>query len=364
MESKLEQEAGSNQQDQAVSEDEPQPSQVWLLPELLDRIAGFMSPNDICCTLRPISKATVAQFSNYTTVRLSASVPHGTFAQKWDNPDAMRGLTLRQRRNFLNLTARSGNLENLQLAAKVAGCTLTIDLFEAAASGGQVHICTWLRQEGCPWGWQVTAAAARAGQLETLKYLHQEGCCLGDAALEAAALTGHRSICEWLLDNNGGWSFWAICAAARGGHDDLMEWLLLRLIGPVLPATSLCVLLLEAVAEGCDLPTLQRVQTDYLTITEAQGGSGAFFNPVRGIDIHPDLNGRLLSAAVASPTPDWQDKVKWLLSLPQSPIGTGGSGNGSFTCAKAAALPDALSRLRWLSQLQKQQPQQQQQRQQ
>ncbi|GFR42437.1 hypothetical protein Agub_g3342, partial [Astrephomene gubernaculifera] len=265
--------------------------------ELLISIVRFLPANEIALTGRLVNKATAAHFRGlqYCTVRLSQPTPPHDFAQRWGSPGVMRGLTLKQRRQLLCLTASSGSLPNLQVAAKYAGCVLTAKQLEAAAAAGQLEACRWLRQHGCPWG----------------------------DALAAAAGAGQRAACEWLLERGCPWSGEAVYAAAQGGHADLMKWLLARKpegFGLVYSSE-----LLKAAAKGCDLATLQRLYMGWR------------------IEQLVELDKwQVLAAAASSPTPDWQDKVLWLKER--------GCPKVYHACAEAATCSDALSRLRWLRQ--------------
>ncbi|GFR42438.1 hypothetical protein Agub_g3344 [Astrephomene gubernaculifera] len=269
--------------------------------ELLISIVRFLPANEIALTGRLVNKATAAHFRGlqYCTVRLSQPTPPHDFAQRWGSPGVMRGLTLKQRRQLLCLTASSGSLPNLQVAATYAGCALTADVLGAAAAAGQLEACQWLRQQGCPW-----------------VHMRRE-------ALAAAAGAGQQPACEWLLAAGCLWSQEAVYAAAQGGHVGLMEWLLLHQPEGVDEVCSAD--LLKAAAKGCDLATLQRLYEDW-----------------RGEQLMEMVKWQILAAAASSPTPDWQDKVLWLEER--------GFTKRSSACAEAAACSDALSRLRWLRQ--------------
>ncbi|KXZ48457.1 hypothetical protein GPECTOR_27g627 [Gonium pectorale] len=164
-------------------------------------------------SFRGVNKATAARFSGpeHTTIRLSRPVPPHAFAAHWLAPGATRGLTLKQRRQLLCLTAASGVVANLEVAERAAGCgPLTYEVFKASAS---------------------------------------------------AAGGGHWHVCEWLLSLELTWSSSGEVEAARGGHVGLMEWLQER--RPQLRIGQrhvLCqVRLIKEAAHGCDLATLQRL---------------------------------------------------------------------------------------------------------
>ncbi|PNH02875.1 Ankyrin repeat domain-containing protein, partial [Tetrabaena socialis] len=302
----------------SVSQAAPAPTTAapWhhLPPELLLRVLACLPPNELACTARLVCKATAIALSGpqHTTVRLSQPSPPGEFVRRWGSPGAMRPLTLVRRRLLLSLTAASGCLENLQWLAAHVGCSLTGEVFEAAAAAGRLDVCRWLHQQDCD-GQEWVLGGARA-----------------------AAGAGQRAVVEWLLANpgkqdgtdlDGAASHTSLaCSAAGGGHVGLMDWLLQR--HGLERGRRAAATLLEAAAEGCDLPTLQRLYHTYSSLVAAGGWSGRL--------------GSVLNSAARSPTPDWKAKVEWL-------EGQGAAANPSHgACAWAASRPDALNRLTWL----------------
>ncbi|KXZ47937.1 hypothetical protein GPECTOR_31g299 [Gonium pectorale] len=293
-------------------------SRVWI-PDLVERIARHLPPNELPCTLRLVDKATAALFSgpHHTTVRLSQPVPHHAFAQAWGQPSAAQPLTLAQRQQLLCLTAATGVTPNLELLLSVAVYLLTTaHPMEAAASAGQLATCLRLRQAGCPW----------------------------DRALVAAAGAGHLATCEGLLAAGCPWSGAAVTAAVRGGHTGLLVPLLQAGPGPSHhdhPGDEALGERLVALARGCDLPALQRYHQAWLHA--AQPGEPTA-QPAQ-YPIRPSLapwryQKQLIPAAAGSPTPDWQAKVEWLEGL--------GYPKTAFACHAAAGCTDAAARLAWL----------------
>ncbi|PNH03314.1 Ankyrin repeat domain-containing protein [Tetrabaena socialis] len=278
------------------------PSRVWL-PEVVHHFSRFLGGNELACTLRLVNKATAAQFRGpqHTTIRLSVLVPYHAFAWRWGGTDATRNLTVRQRKQLPCLTARSGSIANLEVLLARLDLTSPLDaaVLEAAVSAGQLEVCRWLRQQGCPWGRLVLHAAAKAG---------------------------HKAVCEWLLDEGRVVDDWTAAAAARGGHVSLMDWLLARTA--VIQELNHVCRLLEAVAASCDLPTLQRLHHTYLDS--------------RGEELPGHVREQVLAAAASSPTADWRDKVEWLEGR--------GYPRSDLACEEAAARDDGRDRLGWLQQ--------------
>ncbi|PNH05310.1 Ankyrin repeat domain-containing protein [Tetrabaena socialis] len=275
------------------------PSRAWL-PELVQRYAERLPPNESAVTLRLVNKATAAQFweLQHTTVRLSLPVPHHAFVWRCGSEEALSGLARGQREQLPRLTARSGSVANLEvLLARedTYSRPLSIDALVEAAGAGQLEVCCWLRQQGCPWDEWV---------------------------LRKAAYGGHRAVCEWLLASGCPWSEGAIPAAARGGHVGLVDWLLGT--GRIPNVAGL----LAGAAEGCDLPTLQHLHHTYLDSV--------------GIALPPPLNIVVAASAAGSPTADWRAKVEWLEGQ--------GYPRGESACKEAARLLDGRGRLEWLRQ--------------
>ncbi|PNH11026.1 hypothetical protein TSOC_002188 [Tetrabaena socialis] len=271
------------------------PSRIWL-PDIVQRVAVSLTPNEVAGTLRLVNKATAAQLSTpqHTTVWLSQPVPHHAFVGRWAGPDSMRTLEWKQRHELTRLTACSGSIANLEvlLARDDMPAMLKHDVFVAAAAAGQLGVCIWLRERGC---------------------------CRNDRlVLRAAARTGQQAVCEWLLANGcpeadtyGN----AAAKAAEGGHVSLMDWLLLH------AGSAHVESVLAGAAVGCDLHDTY--------VDTLPGGQPEQYSPF------------LLSAAAGSPTADWQAKVEWLEARGYPT---------SCACWAAAARPHMFPRLQWLRQ--------------
>ncbi|KXZ49866.1 hypothetical protein GPECTOR_19g317 [Gonium pectorale] len=277
-------------------------SRVWL-PELVQRVAAFLPANVVACTLRLVDKATAALFRSpeHTVVLLSQPVPDAAFAQRWGRPEKLRALTLSQRQKLLRLTARSGSLHKLQTLVAMPDYfpPLCKDVFSAAASAGHLHACEWLLERSCPWGGEVLSAATRAG---------------------------HQHVCSWLLAKGCPWSDTAPAQAAHGGHLALAEWLAQQRPGEV-DAHALLV----GAAEGCELPTLQRLHShptaDWRAKVEWLQGRG--------------YDWEAYSLRCLLPRPDWRERAAWLLER-GFPLG---GLQGLARIAAGAGDTDALSHL-------------------
>ncbi|GLC72096.1 hypothetical protein PLESTF_001203400, partial [Pleodorina starrii] len=279
-----------------------------LSAELLRRIASFVPPNEVVCSLRRVDKFTLAQLSNWKpVVRLSQAVPHGAFIERWGSPEAMWDMTLQQRRQLLALTAASGSLANLQVAFEAAGCTLVRDmedlLLEAAATGGSHGVCQWLLDKGCSPRTKAVELAAKAGHLDLVRFLLRHdpspsrfGYGLVADAFAAAAGAGQRAVCEGLLAHVAEqWVAFSTWSAARGGHVDLAQWLLQQLPREGVMVANYQNRLLADAAFGFDLPSLQR-----LCLSLRNDGHLV------------SISRAVAAAAIAGPSPDWRAKYEWL----------------------------------------------------
>ncbi|KXZ45252.1 hypothetical protein GPECTOR_56g348 [Gonium pectorale] len=211
-------------------------SKVWI-PSIVDRIARFLSTNEVACSLRVVDKATAAMLRSpeFTTVRLSEPVPHHAFAWRWGRPGSMHDLTLARRRELLCLTAASGAADNLALAARACGCPLTNQVAYSAGRAGQLGSCLALEELGCDLRRAVEGAAAGGHQALCVE---QANMCSHFSPIDcanAAAKGGHADLFQWMLGwdiepalHAGGWRFDAQeasrCAAWRG-HLHVVAWL-------------------------------------------------------------------------------------------------------------------------------------------
>ncbi|KAG2441665.1 hypothetical protein HXX76_003283 [Chlamydomonas incerta] len=303
------------------------PSRVWI-PELIDRIAAFLpNPNQVPLCLRRVNRAAAAHLRRRRdlTVRLSLPAPHAEFvwrfgggsgaclcgvkARSGDGGRCQRsgsgrgcsddggaggcgggsggcgggGLppphtTSWQIRQLMPLTARSGAVENLPVAAAAlraaftpppqqpAAAAATVDapptgdssssssscccgdmygpaespgasvgpggaLPGAAATGGSASTPSAGELVVAEAGTAAIAEAAGSGQAAAAAWLVRAGgFAATKAALERAARAGDEGMCRWLLGPEGGcpWTFAAPAAALRAGHARLGEWLMRR----------------------------------------------------------------------------------------------------------------------------------------
>ncbi|KXZ49605.1 hypothetical protein GPECTOR_20g461 [Gonium pectorale] len=287
-----------------------------LPPELIELIVRRLHPIEVATSFRLVNMAAATQFRGpeHSVIRLSQPVPPHAFAAHWLAPGATRGLTYKQRKQLLCLTAASGVVANLEVAMRAVGLPLPPEAFEAAAASGSLAACQWLRE-------RIPSHHSSEGQ----------GSQLLGAGIQAAARAGHRPICEWLLRS---WQppastgVEAAGAAMAGGHLELADWLLERFGWLVRSQPHQWQpFLIVSMLEGCDLAALEcRAEGDY--------NHHLRFHLLVFKD-------KALAAAAGSPTPDWAAKVEWLQL----------EGWLQYPAERVAALPDgaeALTRLIWL----------------
>ncbi|KAG2441826.1 hypothetical protein HXX76_003434 [Chlamydomonas incerta] len=199
----------------------PDPSRVWL-PDIVSRIAAFLSPNEVAATLRLVCKTTAsltvptglaapapapasaagpgasARLHQHSArganvIRLSEPVPHHAFGSRWIENGGLQRLSLRQRQRLLALTAASGDLKNLRSAAAAAGWRIGSQVAVAAAAAGRLRVLRWLRRWGVGvTGWQVLAAAAGSGRRDVFLWLVCGAIGAGACGGEPAASGGGR----------------------------------------------------------------------------------------------------------------------------------------------------------------------------
>ncbi|KAG2437435.1 hypothetical protein HXX76_006086 [Chlamydomonas incerta] len=307
----------------------------------------------------------------------------------------MHSLSYDDRIKLLALTAASGELANLQVALEAVRTAPTVQVISKAAASGELAVVQYLHEHaGCPWAADTTAAAAAASQLDTLKWLVAAGCPVTCTALEAAAKAGDAATVEWLLADTpiiSGLSpraaadalDAAACAAAAAGHIPLFESLFAALVpalekapprpirargraGPAGqdaaaerpplrgPDGTALAHILEALAQGADADTLQSFMRTWLDDVEP--------DPRRQLTEQQDK--QVITAAAGSTTPDWQDKVDFLLSrqkraaeaaaaepqnnaAPRAPV-LNAAPAGLRVLNRAMLAPDVATRVSWL----------------
>ncbi|KAG2437436.1 hypothetical protein HXX76_006087 [Chlamydomonas incerta] len=307
----------------------------------------------------------------------------------------MHSLSYDDRIKLLALTAASGELANLQVALEAVRTAPTVQVISKAAASGELAVVQYLHEHaGCPWAADTTAAAAAASQLDTLKWLVAAGCPVTCTALEAAAKAGDAATVEWLLADTPIISELspraaadaldaAACAAAAAGHIPLFESLFAALVpalekapprpirargraGPAGqdaaaerpplrgPDGTALAHILEALAQGADAGTLQSFMRTWLDDVEP--------DPRRQLTEQQDK--QVITAAAGSTTPDWQDKVDFLLSrqkraaeaaaaepqnnaAPRAPV-LNAAPAGLRVLNRAMLAPDVATRVSWL----------------
>ncbi len=342
-------------------------SQPWWLLDLpdncIEQVVELLPANEVACTLRLVTRGTADKLDKpeHITVNIKtynekfdyvpSIAPSHAVAARWGAPGAARGLTLKQRKELLFCMARSGgDYAAVSRLAEALGCRVDTGVLTAAAGGGHVGLCTQLLEQLLPsleedeQNSAVVAAAAAGGHLEVVQLLAEAGLdivmseCDSAAAdpMASAAIGGHLHICEWLAEN--GWdpegAEDAFDAAAEQGQWEAAAYIR-SLAEKSIGSFTHCY-----VAYGCSLEALKTLRVRESTVggrssahgsgtggssggrggrtsqqeQQQHGGAQAWVQQLSEHD-----QGMLLAYAAASPTPDWQAKVEWVLEQGVAP---------------------------------------------
>ncbi|KAG2431049.1 hypothetical protein HYH02_013480 [Chlamydomonas schloesseri] len=233
------------------------------------------------------------------------------FAAHWGRAAPWRALSLAQRRRLLCLAASSGDAASLDVALAHCGCSVNKQVLAAAVAGGTSALQLLLQQQPPGPIRQLSAvcaakAAAELGQLSVLTWLLEQpdySAAVRAAAGDVlrAALRGRRdTVATWLMRHQprlvplsqGSFFGGILVLALVHGCEEALE---LLMSGPA----SGCILPLPDVLYGFTADVPQR----YSAATR------------RYLDrLPPDRSYLLSMAALASQTPDWREKVAWLLA--------------------------------------------------
>ncbi len=219
--------------------------QVWRL--LQPRICLYLTDNEKACTIRCIDHEAMVAYSAQPfqrRARLSEPVPTHAFAHKWGPEGSTYSLTFYERHLLLCLTARSGCLQNLQLAVQRCGLSLSEAVLASAAASGSMEACQWLIENGCPVTPRALVSAARAASSAGAAVAAGRG---GGGMAAAAAAASHRrrhgsnscsehegdhqdppavQVCRLLRSHGCPLTAEALAAAAEAGSAPMCQWLL------------------------------------------------------------------------------------------------------------------------------------------
>ncbi len=319
---------------------------------LLARIASFLPPGEAAYGLRTVCHAFARELPVYAPelLRITVSkkrppVSSVALVSRWGATGSCRGLTYKQRFQLLLDAARGGSAKAVAQLSRSTGCLLNEKVFRAAAHAGNEEVCEWLLgqdielQDRGAW---VLAVAAEAGHTALCKKLYDAGLRLDTCALNLALRAGRPAVFNWMCEQGPIHEASPVQLRAADMPDGLPADLWgnaayggqLELMQELKGCSKAEAEDLPAVAHGCPLPVLRELVEECSSYRHPRVG----FTARQAADI--------MAAAAASPTPDWQDKVLWLLQTGTcSPI----NGFGKGTAAAFAALPDAEQRLEWLA---------------
>ncbi|KAG2450510.1 hypothetical protein HYH02_005011 [Chlamydomonas schloesseri] len=303
-------------------------------------MSHFLPHNELPATLRLVNRTLAQQLKQpqHTTIRLSHACPLHAFQRHWAAPGATRGLRLHDRRRLLRLTARSGVVENLDVAIAAADCCLATEVLAAAAGANRLAVAEHLRGDryGMPLAGEVLVAAAGAGRAPMVEWCLAQGCA-SDKAAAAAAKHGHRAVLERLLGRTsaeGGSTASPASLAAAGAA-----------VGAV--ARVDVAALLEGAARGMPLEVLQQLHEEHSVRLPgrrvagggADGGGGGAEGPDGDGGGGGGVGGGADGGAVRLPILTRREQVKVMEAAAASPAVLA----ASATLPSAAAVAEAAA---------------------
>jgi hypothetical protein len=169
----------------------------------------------------------------------------------------------------VHIAAASGSVALMERLLLEHAIVMTGELMASAAEVGQLAMCQYLREQGCPWSARACLDAAGAGHCEVVRWLHSAGCPWQLAAdplnniAERTAFGGSVDLLQYLLQQGmltgGGLLTQALAAAGAQGRREAAVWL--RQHGAEWPADLRCRtvpwsrdMIAWARAEGCCAP--------------------------------------------------------------------------------------------------------------
>lgn len=330
-----------------------------LTADVLERVASFVSKNDVALGLRLTCKAFASQFNeSQSSIVPWEPVPVHSFAEHCSR-HGMRCWTRARRLCFISHVAASGVADNLTMAVVQADCSITKEQLYAAARAGQLEASRWLLSHNdfcekldipC-----VLLSAAEGGNLELCKLLLEEAAKGGSnwgkhypypffdltgMGLLENAKPSNKGFMSWLFANGMPWDDEGPADAARRGDWDMAEWLLQQHAGgrafrSVLRAGEFDYTPLPAAAAaGCSLAALKRAHA----LAVANGATELANFPY-------DEDYDAVTAAARSVTPDWREKLIWLTT----PLPEGAGLERKIECRIWDLHEcEALSRVQWM----------------
>lgn len=105
------------------------------------------------------------------------------------------------------------------------GFRLSTEIFEAAASKGNLDVMKWLKEKKCPWNAWTFYYASEHDNLVNMKWLRENGCPWNEEAFVAAARHGNLDNMKWLKENGCPWGARTFYYAEDHGDLANVRWL-------------------------------------------------------------------------------------------------------------------------------------------
>jgi len=105
------------------------------------------------------------------------------------------------------------------------GFKLSAEIFEAAATKGNLEIMKWLKKMNCPWNAWVFYYATEHDSLDNMKWLKENGCPWNGETFVAAVRNGNLDNLKWLKENGCPVDSRTFYYAAEQGDPENLNWL-------------------------------------------------------------------------------------------------------------------------------------------
>jgi hypothetical protein len=105
------------------------------------------------------------------------------------------------------------------------GFSLSAEIFEAAASKGNLSIMRWLKEKCCPWSSWTFYYASEHNNLVNIQWLRANGCPWSEETFVAAARNGNIENMIWLKQNGCPWDARTFYYAEDHGNPFNVKWL-------------------------------------------------------------------------------------------------------------------------------------------
>jgi hypothetical protein len=125
-----------------------------------------------------------------------------------------------------DLFTRQANFTILLPVLVDLGFSLSAEIFEAAATRGNLSLLKWLKEKRCPWSPWTFYYASEYGDLVNMQWLRENGCPWNEETFTAAARNGKLENMIWLKQNGCPWDARTFYYAEDHGNLINIRWLI------------------------------------------------------------------------------------------------------------------------------------------